>query len=185
MPDAARVRVWDAGVRLLHWTLAAAIVTAWVSGHWPPPYFDAVHHTAGHVAGAAVLLRLAWGLVGGRHARVARFVRSPRAVLAYVRALRSGHEPRYIGHNPLGAWMVLLLWAVALALAGSGWLYTTDAFWGEAWLSDLHAAFAWAIAALLLGHLGGVVVTGWRHRENLVAAMISGRKRAPEPGDID
>ncbi|WP_370656985.1 hypothetical protein [Klebsiella pneumoniae] len=52
-------------------------------------------------------------------------------------------------------------------------------------MSDLHAAFAWAIAALLLGHLGGVVVTGWRHRENLVAAMISGRKRAPEPGDID
>ncbi|MBI3350744.1 MAG: cytochrome b/b6 domain-containing protein [Burkholderiales bacterium] len=179
------IRVWDALVRALHWTLAAAVATALISGHWPPSHFDAVHHTAGYVAGAAVALRLAWGFAGGRYARLAQFVRSPRAVLAYARAMRAGHEPRYIGHNPLGGWMVLLLWGVAFAVSATGWLYTTDWLWGYEWLSDLHAALAWLIATLVIGHLGGVVMASWRHRENLVGAMFSGRKRVPEAGDID
>jgi cytochrome b len=179
-----RIRVWDGLVRLLHWTLAAAIATAWISGHWPPSHFDAWHHTAGYVAGAAVSLRLVWGFSGGRYARFAQFVRGPRAVLAYVRSMRAGHEPRYIGHNPLGGWMVLALWSTAAALSLTGWLYTTDWLWGYEWLSDLHAWLAWGIATLVIGHLAGVVVTSRRHRENLVGAMLSGSKRAPQGDDI-
>lgn len=180
-----RIRVWDALVRLLHWTLAAAVVSAWISGHWMPTDFDAVHHTAGYVALAAVALRLTWGLVGPRHARLAQFVRRPREVLGYARALRAGREPRYIGHNPLGGWMAAMLWGVAAAVAGTGWLYTTEWLWGYEWLETLHLALAWLIAGLVVGHLGGVVTTSWRHRENLVAAMFSGMKRAPEGDDID
>lgn len=149
--------VWDALVRGLHWTLAGAVATAWISGHWAPADFDAVHHTAGYVALAAVAARLAWGLI----------------------------EPRYVGHNPLGGWMAVLLWSVAAGVAVTGWLYTTEWLWGYAWLEALHLALGWLIAALVAGHLGGVVVTSWRHRENLVAAMFSGSKRAPEGTDID
>jgi cytochrome b len=178
-------RVWDPLVRLLHWTQAGAVAACWVSGHWPPDDFDAVHQTAGYVAGAVVALRLVWGFAGSRHARFAQFVRGPRAVLAYARALRAGHEPRHIGHNPLGAWMVLALLGSTATLALSGWLYTSEWLWGYAWLSALHAALAWLIAALVAGHLGGVALTSWRHRENLVATMFSGRKRAPDTGDID
>jgi len=180
----ARIRVWDGLVRALHWTLAAAVATAWSSGHWQPRDFDAIHHTAGYVALAAIALRLVWGFVGGRYARFAQFVRGPRATLAYARALRAGREPRHIGHNPLGGWMALMLWAAAATLAITGWLYTTDWLWGYEWLSDLHAALAWLVTALVAGHLGGVVMTSWRHRENLVAAMFSGRKRAPENDDV-
>ena len=79
----ARIRVWDGLVRALHWTLAA------------------------------VAVRLVWGWVGGRYARLAQFLRGPRAVLGYARALRAGHEQRYIGHNPLGGWMALALWLCA------------------------------------------------------------------------
>lgn len=179
-----RIRVWDGLVRLLHWTLAAAVATAWISGHWPPSHFDEWHHSAGYVAGAAVALRLIWGFTGGRYARLGQFVRGPRAVLAYARAMRAGHEPRYIGHNPLGGWMVLALWSAAAALSLTGWLYTTDWLWGYEWLSDLHAALAWLVATLVIGHLGGVVVTSWRHRENLVSAMFSGMKRAPQDDDV-
>ena len=121
---------------------------------------------------------------GRRHEEPGRVVRGPRDVLAYAHTMRAGREPRYVGHNPLGGWMVLALWFTAAALALTGWLYTTDWLWGYEWLSDLHAWLAWGIAALVAGHLGGVVVTSWRHRENLVAAMFSGRKRAPEADDI-
>jgi cytochrome b len=179
-----RVPVWDALVRVLHWALAGAVATAWISGHWPPSHFDAWHHTAGYVAGAAVVLRLVWGFVGHGYARLTQFVRRPHAVLAYAREMRAGHEPRYIGHNPLGGWMVLALWSTAALLTLSGWLYTTDWLWGYEWLSDLHAALAWLVAILVVGHVGGVVLTSWRHRENLVGAMFSGMKRAPQDDDV-
>jgi cytochrome b len=178
------IRVWDALVRVLHWALAASVATAWISGHRPPHDFDAWHHIAGYVAATVVVLRLIWGFIGSRHARLAQFVRGPRAVLAYARALRANREPRHLGHNPLGGWMVLALWATTAALSLSGWLYTTDWLWGYEWLSDLHAWLAWGILTLVIGHLGGVVVTSWRHRENLVAAMFSGDKRAPVGDDI-
>ena len=178
------MRVWDGLVRSLHGLLAASVLIAWASGHWTVRWFDEIHHTAGYVAGGVVLIRLLWGFVGGRYARFAQFVRSPRATLVYSRQLLDAREPRYIGHNPLGGWMVLALLATAAGLSLTGILYTTDWLWGYAWLSDLHGALAWLITALVIGHWAGVALSSWRHRENLVAAMLTGRKRPAEQADI-
>jgi len=183
---ATTLPVWDRWVRVLHGLLGLAVFTAWASGHWPPAHsFDAVHHTAGYLAGAVVLARLAWGLWGpDGHARFARFVRGPRSTWRYAQQVWRGHETRHLGHNPLGAWMVVALLLCTASLSLTGWLYTTDWLWGYDWLSELHAALAWLITLLLPLHLGGVALASWRHRENLVAAMRHGRKRAPAPGDI-
>lgn len=178
------VRVWDRLVRSLHWLLAAAVIIAWTSGHWPGRWFEEVHHSAGYLAGAAVMLRLVWGFAGGRYARFAQFVRSPRQTWVYALQWRARQAPRYIGHNPLGGWMVLALLACSAGLSLTGVLYTTEWLWGYGWLSDLHSVLAWLVMGLVLGHWAGVALTGWRHRENLVAAMVSGRKRAARHGDI-
>ncbi len=185
MAGESRVRVWDLPVRALHWGLAAAIATTWITGQWQPTDFDAIHHPAGYAALAAVALRMVWGRAGSRHARFAQFLRSPTATLAYVRKLRAGDAPRYIGHNPLGGWMAVMLWGCTTAAAATGWLYTTDWLWGYAWLEQLHAGLAWLLLGLVASHLAGVVFTSWRHRENLVGAMLSGNKAAPQSADID
>ena len=106
-------------------------------------------------------------------------------MLAYARKVAIGREPRYIGHNPLGGWMVLLLLFVVGALGVTGWLYTTDFFWGMAWLDTLHASLAWLLLLLVTAHVSGVALTSFRHRENLILAMFSGHKPRPKPGDID
>lgn len=177
----ARVPVWDAPVRLLHWLLVASIAGAWLTtlglSRW--------HEPMGYAAASIVAVRVAWGFVGTRHARFASFVRGPVATLAYAGRLLARREPRYLGHNPLGGWMVVLLLACVAALGMTGWLYTaTDLFWGEAWLERLHAQLAWLLLALIAVHVAGVVFTGLRHRENLVLAMVDGAKPAPRPGDI-
>ncbi len=77
--------------------------------------------------------------------------------------------------------MVLALLATLSALCLSGWLFTTDWLWGYAWLSNTHAVLGWLLVGLVALHLVGVVVTSWHQRENLVRAMIDGRKRAPGP----
>ena len=179
------MRVWDGLVRSLHWLLAASVLTAWISGHVETRWFDVIHHGAGYVAGGAVVVRVLWGFTGPRFARFAQFVRRPRMAWAYARQLHAGQEARYIGHNPLGGWMVLALLCTVGCVSLSGFLYTTEWLWGYEWLSTLHALLAWLIGGLVVLHLAGVLVTSLRHRENLVLAMLTGRKRVAQPGDVD
>ena len=172
-------RIWDRPQRLLHWALVLAVAAAGAVA-WLPRW----HEGAGLVALAAVGLRLAWGWRGGPYARFAQFVASPRATWYYARALRRGQERRYLGHNPLGGWMVLALLACVAGLSLTGWLFYTDAFWGDAALLGLHQALAWTLLALVVLHLAGVVFTSLRHRENLALAMLSGSKRGPAENDV-
>jgi cytochrome b len=178
------MRVWDKLVRSLHWLLVASVLTAWTSGHVEARWFDFVHHTAGYVAGGIVVLRVIWGFAGSHYARFVQFVHGPRATWAYAKQLPFGTEPRYIGHNPLGGWMVLALLLMVGSASLSGFLYTTDWLWGYEWLSTLHAALAWLISGLVGLHIGGVLLTSWRHKENLVQAMVTGRKRAARDADV-
>ena len=65
-----------------------------------------------------------------------------------------------------------------VALVGvTGWLYTTDRYWGVAWVEELHSTLSDILFLFVALHLLGVVFTSARHRENLVASMLHGRKR--------
>ena len=77
-----------------------------------------------------------------------------------------------------------LLLALLILVSASGWLATTDRYWGVEWVQDLHHVLADALVVLALLHVCGVVYSSLRHRENLVAAMVSGRKRPPAAGDV-
>jgi cytochrome b len=174
------VKVWDPWVRTGHWTLAASVAAAWLTREG----WGAWHEWVGYAALLLVALRLAWGWAGPRYARFAQFVRGPRETMGYARAVLGGLERRYVGHNPLGAWMILALLAVTALASLSGWLYTTDAFWGDERVEDLHEALAMLLLALAALHVTGVVGASLRHRENLVGAMIHGRKRPPAGDDV-
>ncbi len=176
--------VWDRLVRTLHWTLVASVTLAWLSTIALLSAIGFTHQAAGYVALAAVLLRIVWGFGPSRHARFARFVRGPSATLAYARAVAARREPRYLGHNPLGAWMALALMGCVIGLALTGWLYTTDRFFGDETVDAIHQVLAWTLLALVATHLVGVIFTSLRHRENLIRAMFDGRKPAPHDTDI-
>ena len=170
------VRVWDPLIRLFHWSLAASFAVAWLSARAS----DDLHMLAGYTAGGLVLLRVVWGVIGTPYARFTGFVRSPRTVMAYIRAILRGTEARHVGHNPAGGAMILALLAGIVATATTGWLLTTDAFWGDERMQHLHRWSAYGVLLLVAGHLAGVALASFRHRENLVAAMIVGRKRAAD-----
>lgn len=175
------VKVWGRTVRVLHWVLALSVAIAWLST-WR---FGDLHQPAGYVALAVVLLRGVWGCVGGRYARFGQFVRSPRATLAYLHELTQRREARYIGHNPLGGWMILALMVCVSGLGLTGWLYTTDRFWGDAFIGELHHVLAWMLLGMIALHVTGVIFTSIRHRENLPRAMVDGFKPSAKPLDID
>jgi cytochrome b len=176
----AGTKVWDPFVRIGHWALAGGVALAWLTREG----WRETHEWIGYATLALVALRVAWGLAGSRYARFSQFVRSPAATLRYAGEVLRRSEPRHLGHNPLGGWMIVALLATVAATGFTGWLYTTDAFWGVEWLADLHGRLTDLLLALAALHVLGVVLASRRHRENLVAAMLHGRKRPPSGSDV-
>ncbi len=174
MPQKLR-RIWDPVVRLAHWTFVFGCAAAFLTEE-----ARTAHRAVGYAVMAALVVRLLWGFVGNGHARFASFVRGPREVVAYTRAMLRGEEPYFEGHNPLGAVMILTLLALLAVITVSGWMTTLDAFWGEEWVEELHATSAELLLWLVPLHVAGVVFASIRHRENLVVAMITGHK-PPRP----
>jgi len=174
------IRVWDPFVRTFHWALALSLAVAWLSGEGS----ERLHELAGYTVAALVIARIAWGFLGPAYARFSQFVRPPGAVADYLKSVVSGSEARFIGHNPAGGAMIVVLLASLAATAATGWMLTTDAFWGSIAVQRLHSIFAHGVLILVAVHLAGVALASVRHNENLVRAMTLGFKRAPGPGDV-
>ena len=200
---AASTLVWDPLVRFGHWALVAAFAVAYLSGE---DEADALHVWGGYIVGAIVVLRVGWGFVGPRHARFSDFVRSPLVALAYFRDLLYGRARRYVGHSPAGGAMVIALLVCLAATVATGLvaygeegkgplavvMTNTNANGNEAehralakaggeqsesTIGELHGLFANFTVALVVAHIFGVAVASVVHKENLVLAMITGRKR--------
>jgi len=168
------VKVWDPVVRVFHWTVVAGctlnLFILEEGKYW--------HRMTGYTVAAAIAVRLIWGFVGTRHARFKGFFPTPRKVKEQIRGIIERKEKRYLGHNPLASIMMLVLIALLAATALTGWMTTLDAFWGEKWLEQLHGTIANGIMVLVFIHAGAAIVESWRHRENLVWSMVTGRKKA-------
>ena len=165
--------VWDHVVRVGHWLLLLSILFAWLTRHGGGLW----HEVFGYAALIIVGVRLVWGWCGTRHARFTSFLSGPGATLKYACAMMHGSERRYTGHNPLGGWMIIALITTVMLISVTGWLYTTDRFWGVEWVETLHSRLTDGLFVLIGLHVCGVLYASWRHHENLVAAMIHGRKR--------
>ncbi len=165
------VAVWDLLVRVTHWSLALLFVITYLTEDW-----QALHQGAGYAILGLVGVRVVWGFVGSTHARFRDFVGSPSAAIAYVRGLADGTAPRSLGHNAAGGWMTLALLMSLVASGITGWSLTRQPGEPAEWLKDLHETAANVTLALVVLHLFGVMASSLRHNENLVNAMIFGRK---------
>lgn len=180
-----KILVWDLPTRLFHWLLAASFAVAYLSAE--EANWLAVHVFAGYLMLGLLGFRLAWGFAGGRYARFSSFRFSLREGFGYLKQVLAGTAKRHLGHNPAGSWAVYLLLGLAF-LAGLSGLITLAGQEGEgplaAWVpygsagavKEVHEALVNAMLAMVILHLAGVALEGWRHRENLARAMLSGSK---------
>ncbi|MBV1865294.1 MAG: cytochrome b/b6 domain-containing protein [Rhodobacteraceae bacterium] len=172
--------VWDPLVRLIHWSLAFAILLNGAilddDGKW--------HEYVGYVALGIVGIRLVWGIIGTRYARFWSFPPNPFAALRHFRYMSGNDKVVHLSHNPLGALMAYNIWATVIFLGVTGYMMGTVRFFGFEWVEELHeVAFGWLIVSIVL-HVGGVFFDGWRTGVPLVKAMIGGRKKVPADRQI-
>jgi len=189
-----RVRLWDGPTRLVHWALAILVGVSWWTHEigrmdW--------HRWSGYAILGLLVFRIFWGFAGGTTARFASFLKGPGAVAAYARTLLRPGTAALPGHNPIGGWSVaaMLLALVAQVVFG---LFAVDVDGIESgpfsqYVSfDLGRSFAeWheisfnILLALIVLHLLAVVFYLVVRRDNLISAMVTGRRlMASEPRDI-
>ena len=168
--------VWDAAVRVFHWTMVLCFAGAWLTAE--SERWRLVHVSLGYTMAGLVAFRLVWGVIGTRHARFASFVRGPAAVVGYLRSLLRGDPEHHVGHNPAGALAIVALLGLTVLTTAAGWATYNDFAgpWGGEWAEELHEAAANLLLAVVGVHVAGVIVSSWLHRENLVGAMWHGRK---------
>ena len=173
-------------IRLFHWLLVVLVVTgvatAKVGGNWMT-----THMIVGYSVLTLLIFRILWGVVGGHHVRFTAFVRGPTTVWRYATSFTRKDAPRYLGHNPLGAWSVIAMLAVLLLQASTG-LFAGDDIFTEGPLYPLvsydtsrlltrfHHFNAVIIGILVVVHLSAVLFYLLIKGENLIKPMFTGRK---------
>ncbi|MBT9248086.1 cytochrome b/b6 domain-containing protein [Gemmobacter fulvus] len=168
--------VWDAFVRLFHWSLVAAFT----ANAFFTEDESSLHRYVGYTVLALVIARVVWGLFGSRHARFSDFPPDPAAAVGQLAEMATGRRHAHAGHSPLGALMIYNLLATLLVIGISGYMMTTLAFFGIEWVEELHeAAVLWAEASVVL-HIAAVVFESRRLGINLPRSMVTGYKTLPE-----
>ena len=200
MLEKKEVPVWDIAVRTFHWTLVAAFAVAYLT----EDDFETLHVYVGYLVLGLICFRVFWGLIGTRHARFSDFVCGIKTIRQYLKSILAGNPRHYLGHNPAGGMMILVMLFSLLVLSYSGLkTYAEDgkgplahteisivatAFAhekhhrsakGEFW-EEIHEFLANFTLLLIFIHLAGVVVSSLVHRENLVRAMVTGKKQLRE-----
>ena len=177
---AREVRVWDPLVRVIHWSVALAVlINSFSDGE------ESLHEWIGYIALSLVGIRMIWGVVGPRMARFSAFPPSLSGAARHATAIRHGDRSVHLSHNPLGALMAYNLWLTILVLGVTGYMMGTMRFFGVEWVEETHEiAFNWLLFSVAL-HVFGVVVDTWRTRVPLVQAMITGRKRIPKGTKVE
>lgn len=186
MTNSSQIKVWDPLVRFFHWSLVSAFIIAFIT----EDDLLSIHSWAGYLILGLISIRFIWGFIGTPYARFKDFVYSPKNILQFVKDTFSLKARRYIGHNPAGGAMVILLMLSLLMTSITGvlvlgaeeqlgplahWFTESGKFWGEA-LEELHEFFANFTLLLVFIHVIGVIVESFIHRENLVTAMWTGFK---------
>jgi len=197
-----RIRIWDWPTRLIHWLLVALVFFSWGSAEYG--HLD-LHRYSGYTVLGLLAFRLYWGFFGSATARFANFVKGPGAVLDYIREQRASNpralsEPRAYslqpgasapGHNPLGGWSVVALFAllitqVALGLFAvdidgleSGPLsYLVSFDMGRA-CAKTHRFVFNTLLVLVALHIAAILFYLVLRRDNLILPMITGKKSVP------
>ena len=171
------VLVWDLPVRVFHWLLVISFAGAWITAESEAQQM--LHYAFGYAACALILFRIVWGLVGTRYARFAQFIKGPAETMEHIKSLLTGKDHHYfsrnLGHNPAGALAMISLMVLVLLIGLTGY-WSVKEFYGDL-MSEAHEAIASMALGVVVIHVAAAVIMSFMQKENLVKAMVTGKKQ--------
>jgi cytochrome b len=192
------VRVWDLPTRIFHWSLVFCIAFAWVSYEYAAELKDNAllwHRWNGYAILVLIVFRLIWGVVGSSTSRFSAFIRWPWFAFIYAIDMLKGKKRNFLGHNPLGTWMIIALVLVVITqgilglfildhngfVAGPLQGLISDS-WGK-YFGKLHRLGFKLILALASIHIIANSLYGLLKKDPLIRAMVTGVKPVAEYED--
>jgi cytochrome b len=187
MSGTVRVRVWDPWVRFTHWSLVILLASAWLTAefHW-----FRLHTLTGYAVLTLVVFRLLWGLFGSESARFRSFLKPPQEGLRHLLHLHRREADTAVTHNAAGGWVVVAFLLLLGAQAALGLFSNDDSFQSgplrflvsketSDWLTSWHF-FIFDLLLVLVGlHVAALLAYRFLKGQNLVSAMVTGRKALP------
>ncbi|MGL4635540.1 MAG: cytochrome b/b6 domain-containing protein [Beijerinckiaceae bacterium] len=187
------VKAWDWPTRAFHWTLVFCVISAWASFKLADRIGDPTlvwHRWNGYAILVLVVFRIIWGFAGSSTSRFTAFVTWPWTALRYGLDLFSDKKRHFLGHNPMGSWMILMLLSALLIQGGLG-LFSLEhnelvagplkrliAHETSEKVTKLHVQGINVIFALVAMHITANVLYGWLKKDKLIKAMVTGEKPA-------
>lgn len=169
------IKVWDLFIRVCHWSL----VTIVVSNLWINEEGDPWHNWLGYAACGLIFLRFIWGFIGGPHVRWSAFFPTTKRLKEFFPLFIKGKEPRQLTHNPIAAIGMISMLILVILLGVTGYMMEEiDVFFGEDWVEEAHSYLSNILLAFMIIHVLGVLLASFRHRENLILAMFTGKKKS-------
>lgn len=190
--------VWDLPLRAFHWLLVLCLAGLWVTAKadadymdWLTKRFDVTwmewHFRLGYCVIGLLAFRIIWGFVGPKHARFVNFVPGPVRVTTYLSGLFKRDSVPTVGHNPVGALMVLVMIALVGLQAFTGLFTSDDIVWAGPYNPAVSSDTANRMGAIhhlnykvllwLIGlHVLAIVFYTLYKRQRLVPPMITGYK---------
>ena len=185
--SSAGVPVWDLGIRVFHWALVVAFVGAGVSQWVLPESFLGTHLVFGYAVGALLVFRLVWGWFGSEYGRLSHLRATPREAARYVLDFLHQRAKPYLGHNPGGALMIVVLLATLFGVVITGMLVQAGeekqgpfagfvSYEVGSGARGIHALLVNVTLGLIALHVLAIILHRLMARESLVGAMVTGRK---------
>ena len=181
-----KIKVWDLPIRLFHWSLVVMIVVCIYTIN-----VDNVtaHQYAGTFVLVLLLFRVLWGLLGSTTAKFWDFVKGPMSAYQYLRYGITKTE----GHNPLGAYMVLLMLLVLFTQTITGLFLTDNTYlhqdsplyqWvgsdARSVLKTIHQYNLYVIYTMVGLHVAAIVLYFLVKGQNLIKTLVVGTRTEDE-----
>ncbi|MBU3579536.1 cytochrome b/b6 domain-containing protein [Polynucleobacter sp. 73C-SIWE] len=179
MINKTTILVWDVPTRVFHWLLVVCFAGAWLTAE--SERLQMIHYAFGYSACALILFRVVWGFVGTRYARFTQFVKGPAEMWKHAKTLLGNHQDANPGHNPLGGIVMVGLMLLILLIGLTGYLSVKESL-GDL-MSEAHEAISSLALAVVAIHVAAAIMMSFLQKENLVKAMVDGKKQGlPDQG---
>ena len=198
-----RQKVYDPALRLIHlWNGLAILflmVTIWISDLFDKGVGEdtlwQIHIFIGYALVVGIVARLAWGLVGPRHARYSDMWH-PAAWWNAVHHFNLTTKPRF-GHNTLASAVYLLVYLLLIAMAVSGLglaaiehsMGPFNSWFGDmTWLEDLfeepHEIIYYLLMGFVVIHIAALIWHEYKDKTPVAQAMVTGYQYEVEPNSV-
>jgi len=182
-----KIKVWDIGTRLFHWSLVVLFALSAFSAFQDKfDIYADMHLFSGFGILVLVVWRIVWGFWGSETSRFRQFVKSPKTVIA---ALKAGDNPP-VGHSAVGGYSVLLMLLLLLAQTCLGMFASDDMLFSgplsdhagaaAADIRDIHALLGRILMGVVFLHIAAILWYLLVRKINLIWPMVAGCKAVEE-----